>query len=667
GSGNPSPATISGNLALNPFAATGPVTRIFTVNDGATGDDLVISAAISDGNGLFSSGITLSGLGTVQFAGSAANTYTGTTIVNSGTLELNKTPGVNALTGPLTIGDGGYGSGGQNSDVVRLLASNQLNAAVNVTINSTGLLDLNGFSDTVGNLAGSVGLTINGGNITTGAGTLTLVGDLTETTTNANNIQSPGTISGNLNLGSAARTFTINHFSGLPYDLIISANISGAAGVDLNKAGTGNLLLSGNNTYAGQTFVAAGEIAVGSNSALGTGSLYLSGGSLLADSGPQTISNQTFVSSFTLAGVNALTFSGPANLTGNATITVTNAMFATFSGGIGETLANLGLTKAGSGFLVLTGANTFDGTTTINDGWLVLQDGGTAVNASSFVVNSGGTLRIDNNSADNLANRLGPNAAITLAGGTLLYIGAGGAASTETIGSLTIASDAASTLISQVGAGSGSSVALTFGQLIRNELSFVQFVGAGTSLGASNQVAFIAAPTETGAGANAILPYATVTSSGGQVDLATLSGTSNALVAFSNYSTGNINSAAVGSDYLLDGNLSPSPQTLTSSRSFNAILVRGNGLALGGNSGTTLTVNSGEILSAAGASANTISVPTLAFGAVEDVLDASANLTISSTITGTSTVGIIKAGSGTLTLSGSSANTYTGQTIVTQG
>ena len=130
GTGNPSPATISGNLALNSFTATAAVTRTFTVNDGAAGDDLVISAAISDGNGLFSSRASPKlGLGTMQFAGSAANTYTGTTTVNEGTLELNKTPGVNAMSGPLTIGDGSFGSGGQNSDVVRLLASNQLNGA----------------------------------------------------------------------------------------------------------------------------------------------------------------------------------------------------------------------------------------------------------------------------------------------------------------------------------------------------------------------------------------------------------------------------------------------------------------------------------------------------------------------------------------------------------
>ncbi|HEY5311373.1 MAG TPA: autotransporter-associated beta strand repeat-containing protein, partial [Pirellulales bacterium] len=254
GTGNPAAATISGNLALNAFNAAGTVTRTFTVNDGASGDDLVISAAISDGNGIFNGGITKVGLGTMQFTGSTANTYTGTTTINEGTLELNKTPGVNALTGPLTVGEGSLGAGGADSQVVRLLASNQINGALAVTVNSTGLLDLNGFSDTIGTGPDMVALTINGGNVSTGAGTLTLNGDVTESNTATSNIVSPGTISGNLNLGAAARTFNLYHFAGLAYDLVISANISGAAGADLNKSNTGSLLLSGNNTYAGNTY-----------------------------------------------------------------------------------------------------------------------------------------------------------------------------------------------------------------------------------------------------------------------------------------------------------------------------------------------------------------------------------------------------------------------------
>jgi autotransporter-associated beta strand protein len=669
GTGNPAPATISGNLALNPFTATAAVTRTFTVNDGAAGDDLVISAAIRDGNGVFSGGITKFGLGTMQFTGSSANTYTGTTTISEGTLELNKSPGVNALTGPLTIGEGSLGAGGADSQVVRLLASNQINGALAVVVNSTGLLDLNGFSDTIGTGPDVAALTINGGNVTTGSGTLTLDGDVTETAVSSNNIVNPGTISGNLNLGAAARTFSINHLAALPYDLIVSANISGAAGADLNKTGLGTLLLSGNNTYAGNTYLSAsspGEIAVGSDTALGTGTLFLSGSTLLSDSGPHVISNTVYMSGITFAGANSLTLSGPANLTASIVITVTNAMPVTFSGGIGETQNNDGIAKFGSGFLYLTGQNTYDGITSVSGGWLVLDGPGTAINSSSFQVNANATLRIDNNSAGNLADRISGNATITVNGGTLLYIGASGAASSETIGQLTIGASASSTVISQPGAGSGSSVALTFGQLNRIQFGAVRFVGAGTSLGAANQILFTTAPTETGSGTNAILPYATVVSSAGQVDLATLSGSSNQLLAFTNYATGNINNVPSGSVYLLDGNSSTSPQTLTQVQSLNAVLIRGSGLVLTGNAGQPLALTSGTLVSA-GTGANTLSVSTLDFGTAEGIITTDADLTISSRIIGGSAVGITKAGPAALTLSGTSPNTYTGQTIITQG
>ena len=42
----------------------------------------------------------------VFLSGTAANTYTGTTTVNGGNLVLKKPAGVNAIAGPLVIGDG---------------------------------------------------------------------------------------------------------------------------------------------------------------------------------------------------------------------------------------------------------------------------------------------------------------------------------------------------------------------------------------------------------------------------------------------------------------------------------------------------------------------------------------------------------------------------------
>src|SRR5205085_769258 len=102
----------------------------------------------------------------LQLSGSGANSYAGGTLVNAGTLSLAKTAGIDAVSGALTIGDG---VGGAGADVVRLIAANQINDATAATISASGLLDLNGFSETVQSVSSSS----SSSQIALGAGTLT--------------------------------------------------------------------------------------------------------------------------------------------------------------------------------------------------------------------------------------------------------------------------------------------------------------------------------------------------------------------------------------------------------------------------------------------------------------------------------------------------------------
>src|SRR4051794_13087322 len=95
------------------------------------------------------------------------------------------------------------------------------------------------------------------GAITTGAGTLTLGGNVT---TNTNAVAA--TILGNLSLGGTTRTFTVASGGGAA-DLNISAVITnGGTAAGLTKAGTGTLVLSGANTYTGATTLNAGTLVV---------------------------------------------------------------------------------------------------------------------------------------------------------------------------------------------------------------------------------------------------------------------------------------------------------------------------------------------------------------------------------------------------------------------
>ena len=96
-------------------------------------NELIVHAYNSGGTTISSTitgtgGLTKSGADSLTLSGTAANTYTGVTTVNAGTLDLAKSDGVTAVAGDLTVGDG------RGEDIVQISANEQIADTATVTL-----------------------------------------------------------------------------------------------------------------------------------------------------------------------------------------------------------------------------------------------------------------------------------------------------------------------------------------------------------------------------------------------------------------------------------------------------------------------------------------------------------------------------------------------------
>ncbi|HEV7950839.1 MAG TPA: autotransporter-associated beta strand repeat-containing protein, partial [Glaciihabitans sp.] len=124
---------------------------------------------------------------------------------------------------------------------------------------------------------------------------------------------------------------------------------------------------------------------------------------------------------------------GALQMTGNPTVNP-NASFiivdpgvtATIASTISGSAANIGLDKEGNGTLVLSGANTYTGTTTINAGTLEVQGGAAIVDTGAVVIANvaGATLAVTNSETiGSLAGGGTTGGGVTIATGQVLTTG----------------------------------------------------------------------------------------------------------------------------------------------------------------------------------------------------------------------------------------------------
>jgi autotransporter-associated beta strand protein len=241
------------------------------------------------------------------------------------------------------------------------------------------------------------------------------------------------TLSGNYAQSIANGTFTLrgsntgaNTFAGN-----ISAAASGAGSLlSLTKDGAGTWILSGNNTYTGITTVSGGILQFAK-----TASLYnattasWTASNITVNSGATLALNVGGVGEFSAGNVTSR-LTGLGGLGGavnnNGLRSGSNIGFDTTNAGssfaISDVIANstgtgggaIGVTKLGTGTLVLSGNNTYTGATTINAGTLEIASTGRLGGGSySGNINNNGTLTFNGSSTQTLSGIISGSGGLT--------------------------------------------------------------------------------------------------------------------------------------------------------------------------------------------------------------------------------------------------------------
>ncbi len=416
------------NTWAGPLTLNGPTNIITVATSGATNNSLLIAGPVT-GNGI------LLKTGTYPLYLTNANTYTGATIINAGTLVIST---INN-TGPNNLGYGSLIFSGGNlqfvglSDTTTRPITNNSSVTIDVTNAATILTFAGNFISSGGGAvtktgSGALALAGNnlfGGTITANAGTLMFNGGsvISTVATNARSINLTGTggttivitnnanlrLNGLLALGSGAQT----NFGNLIQSsgtLVINGNEGASLAYRAFQIGeypsgpnTNTYTLTGGALFVtnGVTFLGwdgkgvwnmSGGLAVLQK--LQTdgeiGILNFNGGELRIGGGG--IANTSGINTFNLSGGTLSAYASWSSSV-NLNLTNINGNLVIQTPGYDITLTGVlsgigGFTKTGTGTLILGGNNTYSGGTVVNAGTLTIN--GRLANSPLTV--TGGTL-----------------------------------------------------------------------------------------------------------------------------------------------------------------------------------------------------------------------------------------------------------------------------------
>ena len=722
--GNPKSMSLGGSLTF-----TG--TNNLNLGSGATTLGSALSIDVVAGTLGFNGeiggafGLTKSGAGTLQLSGlSGTSSYTGDTTINGGTLELAGTSRFRSGT-TINLNTGGtllVGASASYEGATLVLSGGTLSlqsvVVGDVSYNANSTLsasnaNLNGVQTIrsgvtvtmAGDLLGTIPTTATAGRIVIeNTGTLRVTS--TATFDMKKGIQlgtATGTAAGSATLSSDASV-----------QLFLPASITGDAA--LVKTGAGNIRLIGDNSYRGGTVINAGIIGIFSDGSLGLAgtSLKLNNGTIVGAS-PDTSRSDSGDKTATIGTARSLTLGvGTSN-----NMDAQTGRTLVYGGVIAEdgagSAANLrfGNTGTRDGTVILSGANTYSGSSTLVAGTLevaTLANGGVASgigdasNAASNLVLNAGTLRYSGVSAS--TDRL-----FTLGGSATLDTGSGTLAFTNA-GSLGSSGSSARTL-SLAGSGSGSLAAIVANPDVSFATSLTKtgsgtwaLSGINTYTGATNvqngTLAFsTASALNSSSGLNlgvAATSSATLRYTGGAGTLTpdiTILGNGSDTIQNSGTGMLTLTGGLIknGNALKLDGGTAGltvmgsitgvvTNLATVGKVSLGAALPEGSALVVGdgsanstqvvlGTSGSALNLTVSGLSSSGSNNAivggNAAAVSTLEVAVASSETTDSFDGVLGGATAESKNLGLKKSGAGTLVLSGSEANTFVGDTVVTGG
>jgi autotransporter-associated beta strand protein len=403
------------------FGAVITADRTITLNSSRSISDLVFNSPFT---------YTLTGANTLTL-----NATTGLTLSGSGNAVLN--------ISTLALGSNQTWTGSSSGSVS---VASVITGASALTKSGAFTLSLNGANSFSGGLLLSSGTTEFGSNTAAGAGTLTLGGGTisaigaSRSLANTVNVTADTTITGTqaltlagpMTLTGGSKVFTINNTAPTTFSGVIGQQFHAG----FTKAGSGQLIVSGNNTFTAIVNVTGGTLTLRHQNALGSNTTWgntVSTGATLALENNINVKEDGFTFSGTgdsgvgalrnVSGNNTLdasidfgaatTFTSFADsLTLGGTLNVNHALTLTGAGNFtasGSVQGSASITKNNTGTLTYAGSssNVLSGTTTVNEGTLVLaKTSGANAIAGNLVINNGGTVRLDasNQIVDSAAN-----------------------------------------------------------------------------------------------------------------------------------------------------------------------------------------------------------------------------------------------------------------------